>query len=212
MGLEAVCRVRVNDEVSAAKALLETSELIVRGGMRLRIPFSSITSVEARDGELVITHGGGEAALALGPKAKTWAEKIKNPKGLLDKLGVKPGMRVAVVNVEDEDFLTQLGERVPKLAEPKPGAELDVLFYGVEEKEGLEWLESLRKAIKPSGVIWVVAPKGKGTPVTESDVMVGAKVAGLVDVKVAAFSATHTAHKFVVPKERRAADVRQEAR
>lgn len=203
MGLEAVCTVRVNGKAAEAKALLETDELIVRGGMRLRIPFGSITSVEARDGELVITHAGGEAALALGPKAKTWAEKIKNPKSLLDKLGVKPGMKVAVVNVEDGDFLSQLGERVPKLAESKPGAELDVLFYGVEEKEGLEWLESLQKAIKKSGAIWVVARKGKGTPVTESDVMVGGKAAGLVDVKVAAFSATHTAHRMVVPKERR---------
>jgi hypothetical protein len=202
MGLEAVCTVRVNGKAAEAKALLETSELIVRAPVRLKVPFSSITSVEAKDGELVITYGGGQVSLALGPKAKTWAEKIKNPRGLLDKLGVKPGMSIAVVGVQDGDFLVQLGERVPKLSECKPGAELDLVFFETDEREGLEWLESLRKAIKPSGAIWVVAPKGS-TEVREVDVLTSGRAAGLVDVKVAAFSETHTAHKMVVPKERR---------
>lgn len=204
MGLEAVCTVKVNGKAVEAKALLETSELIVRGGLRLKVPFSSMTSVEARDGELVITHAGGEVALALGPKAKTWADRIKNPKGLLDKLGVKPGMSIAVVGVEDGDFLAQLGERVPKLEECKPGAELDMVVFGTEEREGLEWLESLRTAIKKSGAIWVVAPKGS-QEVREVDVLTAGRAAGMVDVKVAAFSETYTAHKLVVPKARRVA-------
>ncbi len=204
MGLEAVCTVRVDGKAAEAKALLETSELIVRAPMRLKVPFSSMTSVEAKDGELVITHAGGEVALVLGPKAKTWAEKIKNPKGLLDKLGVKPGMSIAVVGVEDGDFLARLGERVPKLSECKPGAELDMVFFETDEREGLEWLESFQKAIKKAGAIWVVAPKGS-TEVREVDVLTSGRAAGLVDVKVAAFSETHTAHKMVVPKAARAA-------
>ena len=32
----------------------------------------------------------GEATFELGPKAERWAERIRNPKSLLDKLGVKP--------------------------------------------------------------------------------------------------------------------------
>lgn len=219
MGLEVVCTVKVNGKAAEAKALLETSELIVRGDpsvplktrLRLKVPFSEIVSADVRDGELVITHSGGQVSLALGPKATTWAEKIKNPKGLLDKLGVKPGMGIAVVGVEDGDFLAQLGERVPKLAECRPGAELDMVFFETEEREGLEWLESLQKAIKKSGAIWVVAPKGS-QEVREVDVLTAGRAAGMVDVKVAAFSATHTAHKMVVPKARRAADVRQEVR
>lgn len=203
MGLEALCVVRVNGQSAEAKALLETSELIVRAPVRLKVPFANITSAEARDGELVIRHPGGVLVLALGPKAKTWADKIRNPKGLLDKLGIKAGMKVAVVNVEDGAFLEQLRQRIPRLAECKPGAGLDVVFYGVEEKDGLERLESLRTAIKPSGAIWVITPKGKGTPVTEQDVMGAARAAGLVDVKVAAFSATHTAAKLVIPVAKR---------
>ncbi|MSQ13165.1 MAG: DUF3052 family protein [Dehalococcoidia bacterium] len=204
MGLETVCTVRVNGKAVEAKALLEKSELIVRAPVRLKVPFSSITSVEARDGELVITHTGGEVVLALGPKAKTWAEKIKNPRGLLDKLGVKPGMSIAVVGVQDGDFLAQLGERVPKLSECKPGAELDLVFFETDEREGLEWLESLGKAIKKAGAIWIVAQKGS-TEVREVDVLTSGRAAGLVNVKVAAFSETHTAHKMVVPKAARAA-------
>jgi hypothetical protein len=48
----------------------------------------------------------------------------------------------------------------------------------------------------------VVAPKGRADP-TERDVLAAGREAGLTDVKVAKFSDTHTAHKFVIPRERR---------
>jgi hypothetical protein len=44
----------------------------------------------------------------------------------------------------------------------------------------------------------------KGVPeISEKDVMDRGRAAGLVDVKVCAFSATHTAEKLVIPKARR---------
>lgn len=202
MGLETVCTVTVNGSAAEAKALLEAGELIVRAPMRLKVPFDGMISVEARDGELVIRHAGGQVSLALGPKAKTWADKITNPRGLLDKLGVKKGMKVGIVNIDDGGFLGQLEERVPSLRECSAGAEFDLVFYGVEEREGLEWLESFRKAIKPSGAIWVVSRKGS-TEVREMDVRKAAREADLVDVKVAAFSETHTAAKLMIPRAAR---------
>ena len=203
MGSEAICTVHLNGAVSEAKVLLETSEIVVRGGPRLKIAFKDITQLAAKDGTLTLTFSGGVASFELGKNAEKWAQKIKNPRGLLDKLGVNSASKVAAINVSDEDFLAQLGERVPKLAACKPGAELDVLFFGVEQERALVRLASLQKAIKKSGAVWVVSPKGKGTPVTESAVMSAAKVAGLVDVKVAAFSQTHTALKLVIPVAKR---------
>jgi hypothetical protein len=44
----------------------------------------------------------------------------------------------------------------------------------------------------------VVYPKGK-QEITENDVLKAGRQAGLVDTKVALFSDTHTALKFVVP-------------
>jgi len=46
--------------------------------------------------------------------------------------------------------------------------------------------------------MWIVYPKGQ-KHITEEDVLGAGRKAGLVDVKVVGFSATHTALKFVVP-------------
>lgn len=67
---------------------------------------------------------------------------------------------------------------------------------------GVAHLEKLKSYLKPEGAIWIIRPKGV-TAITENDVMVGGKKAGLVDVKVARFSDTHTAEKFVIPKSKR---------
>jgi hypothetical protein len=46
--------------------------------------------------------------------------------------------------------------------------------------------------------LWIVYPKGQ-KQITENDVLAAGRRAGLKDVKVVGFSATHTALKFVVP-------------
>ena len=51
-------------------------------------------------------------------------------------------------------------------------------------------------AVAPDGAIWTVRPKGVAE-VSEAAVAKAARAAGLVDVKVARVSATHTAEKFV---------------
>jgi hypothetical protein len=52
MGNELKCTVRFGKEASEGKALLETSEVLFRGDFRLKIPFASIKSAKAVDGEL----------------------------------------------------------------------------------------------------------------------------------------------------------------
>ncbi|HXR09549.1 MAG TPA: hypothetical protein VN792_02170, partial [Candidatus Acidoferrales bacterium] len=59
------------------------------------------------------------------------------------------------------------------------------------------------RSIKPNGAIWIVYPKGV-KHITESDVLRAIRAASLTDVKVASFSATHTALKAVIPSARRA--------
>jgi hypothetical protein len=60
----------------------------------------------------------------------------------------------------------------------------------------------LQTSLKRNGGIWVVYPKGQ-SDITESDVLKAGRQAGLVDTKIARFSDTHTAHKFVIPLARR---------
>ena len=200
MGSEAVCSVSYAGRVSEGKALLETTEVLFRGDFRLKIPFAQITSVAADDGTLRLGYEDDVAVFDLGGDADKWAEKIRNPRALLDKLGVKPGMRIAVLGVQDADFLDQLTARNGAPDKSIDARDLDIIFYEADRLDDLSRLAELRTAIKPAGAIWVVSPKGKGIEVRDVDVMAAARDAGLVDNKVASFSATHTALRLVIPK------------
>jgi hypothetical protein len=203
LGSEAVCNVRFGGQASEGKALLETNELIFRGDFRLRIPFTQITALASEDGELRVGYAGDTAVFELGRNAEKWAEKIRNPRGLMDKLGVKPETRAVVLGVEDEDFLTQLRARTGEPLDGAAGGNADIIFYEADRLSDLARLLDLRKAIKPAGAVWVVSPKGKGVEVKDTDVMAAARDAGLVDNKVVSFSPTHTALKLVVPRSQR---------
>ena len=199
MGSESRCTVRFAGQRSEGKALLETDHLIFRGTIRLNIPRKAITKAEADGGTLRVTFPDGTAAFELGPSAAKWAEKIRNPPSLLDKLGVKPDMRVAVLGVDDDAFLEQLAARTSDIARRTPKKDTDVIVFGANSVTDLSRLEKLRGYLTPAGAIWVVHTKGKGAAFKDVDVFAAAKQAGLVDVKVAAFSPTHTAEKLVVP-------------
>ena len=199
MGSESQCTVHFDGKRSEGKALLETDHLIFRGTIRLNIPRKAITKAEADAGTLRVTFPDGTAAFELGPSAAKWAEKIRNPPSLLDKLGVKPDMRVAVLGVDDDAFLEQLAERTSDIARRTPKKDTDVIVFGANSVTDLSRLEKLRGYLTRAGAIWVVHTKGKGAAFKDVDVFAAAKQAGLVDVKVAAFSPTHTAEKLVVP-------------
>ena len=91
-----------------------------------------------------------------------------------------------------------LEDRTSDITEGKAAKESDLIFYGAELGKDLTKLPTLRKSLKPKGAIWVVYPKGQDQ-ITEVGVIQAGRQAGLVDIKVARFSETHTALKFVIP-------------
>ncbi|OLC28293.1 MAG: hypothetical protein AUH31_09715 [Armatimonadetes bacterium 13_1_40CM_64_14] len=105
MGLQADCTATRDGRESKGRAYLETDALIFRGVFRLAIPYTGMTAVRVRHGRLTIHFSGGAATFVLGVRAQKWAKRILHPKSLLDKLGVKPGAKVAVVDIKDADFL-----------------------------------------------------------------------------------------------------------
>jgi hypothetical protein len=201
MGLEANCTVRCEGRVSSGKALLETGEIIFRGEFRLKIPFRKIRSAEVKAGELHVQSATAVAVFALGPQAEKWAFKIRNPKGLLDKLGVKPEQRVAVLGVSDPAFLADLAVRVPGLAKRRI-KDADLIFLGAKTPADLERLSPLQDCLRRDGGIWVIYPKG-AREINENRVRAAGRAAGLVDVKVAGFSDTESALKLVIPVSKR---------
>ena len=129
-------------------------------------------------------------------------ERDYSHRTLIDKLGVKPGQRIAVLGVEDAEFLKDLADRVPEYSRGNRIANADLIFFSAEAREDLSQLKSLSRSISKSGGIWVVYPRGQ-KHIREIDVINAGKSAGLTDNKVCRFSGTHTALRFVIPLAKR---------
>ena len=206
MGLEANCNLRLGRAAFAGRAHLDSDKLQFRGGAKLDLLFKDIKSAEVGPGgALVLSHTGGSATIVLPGRAtaEKWALKIRYPKSLIDKLGVKPDSRVAVLGVGDSEFLAQVTHRLGARPTTKLAASLDFIFYAADSAARLVKLKTLKAHLQPAGAIWVVSLKGKAATVKDSEVRQAADVAGLVDVKVCGFSATHTALKLVIPRNLR---------
>jgi hypothetical protein len=120
----------------------------------------------------------------------------------IDKLGVKDGMRVALIGIEDAWIRGELAERTSDVTESRPKRETDLVLFGVNDVATLARLATLVRAIRRNGAIWAVWPKGQ-KHLREDDVRGAALAAGLVDIKVMAFSETLSALKLVIPLARR---------
>jgi hypothetical protein len=202
MGAEIKCRVRFGRQAGEGRALLETSEIIFRGDFRLKIPFAEIKKVKAVNGELHVRFAGGEVIFELGAAAEKWAEKILHPKSVIEKIGVKPGAKTGVLGVKDADFLKKLRALAECSEKIWRGSEL--IFFGAESAAELKRVRGLAKSLAPAGALWIIYPKGR-KEITEVGVIHAGRAAGLKDVKVVGFSATHTALKFVIPVAERLA-------
>src|SRR5258706_8357486 len=196
MGLEAECTARIAGRSVEGKARLEDKELVFRGGERLTIPLESVKSFEAKAGRLEVRYAGGSASFELGKDAEKWALKLRYPKSRIDKLGVKPGFRVAVLGVDDPAFLDEVRGRTEDVSLAKPKTNSDLVLVFMRERKQLAKLKTLRRTIKPEGSIWVVWPKGR-KEFREDDVRAAGPGAGLVDVKVVAFSETLSGLKMM---------------
>ncbi len=202
MGAEAKCTATISGKKAVGKALLETDELIFRGeDVRLKIPYTSVSSIDVKDGVLHVAWLSGIASFDLGPSAVKWADRIRNPPSRIDKLDVKPGHVVLFVGIRDatlrEEIETRGATVIARVIDP-----VDTIFVAANERADLRRLATLQNFLKRDGAIWVIRPKGSSS-ISENDVMTAGKAVGLVDVKVVRFSETHTAEKFVVPVSKR---------
>jgi hypothetical protein len=123
---------------------------------------------------------------------------VANTKSRMDKIGVKGGMRVAVMGVKDPTLSAELADQgaipVTKLSN------LDILFYAADSAEALARVEALVPMLAEKGALWIVFVKGKAATLKAADVINGAKARGLIDNKVVAFSETHSSLRFTRAK------------
>jgi Protein of unknown function (DUF3052) len=129
------------------------------------------------------------------------AEPSERP--LLDKLGVKPGMRVSVVGFDEAWFLADLRTRMAEVATGRLLPRSDLVFVYVGHRDDLDRaIAPLEPKLRRNGAIWVLRPKGS-PDIRETDVIDAGKRAGLVDNKIASLSPTVSAMRLVIPLARR---------
>ena len=194
MGQELNCTLRYQRRKLEGKAYLETDHVLFRGPERLKILLKDLRDVSAAGGVLTLDFEGGPASFDLGPAAAKWAQKILHPPSRLEKLGIKPGMRIETVGEFESNFLREM----PAPASASRGALADFILFAAAKKADLSKITRLIPKMKPDAALWVVYPKGV-TAIREIDVIEAGRAAGLKDTKVVGFSATNTALRFVIP-------------
>lgn len=115
-----------------------------------------------------------------------------------EKLGVKPGLRVAVVGLKDPAFLAELKEAGARVAARRAPGPYEMIVVRLDALSDLPLLLDAKKRIVPNGMIWAVWPKGR-KEFREDDIRHFGPQAGLVDVKVMAFSDVLSGLKLVIP-------------
>src|SRR5713226_3342892 len=141
-----ICTVSWGGQESAGRALLETSEILFRGEFRLKIPFATIKSAKAVEGELRLRTADGLAVFHLGGAAEKWRDKILDPKSRIEKLGVKPGGKVSLLGGFHPDFLREIGELTKPLSADKVATDSECIFFAADSKEDLADLTKIAKA------------------------------------------------------------------
>lgn len=122
-------------------------------------------------------------------------------RSLIDKLGIKAGMRVAILNAPDgyEQTLGALPDGIQALASLEP--DLDFIHDFVRERARLEAdFPKLKESLMPAGMLWISWLKKSAKIPTDVDETVVREVGlanGLVDVKIAAVDLLWSGLKFV---------------
>ncbi len=196
MGKQAECVCEWNGTRSRVKALVEPPELILRGEIKRRIPFSELQQVRADGNALRFTSGEETFALAMGSTmAERWAKALTTPPpSVARKLGISAETVVRMIGPLDDDALREAVSSAKAIAER--GASL-ILARVNTAADVSAALRSAAKALQGRVPIWFIYPKGRGNSLTEHDVRAAALAAGIVDTKVCSVSSALTALRFV---------------
>jgi hypothetical protein len=196
MGREAQCICNCSGTTAQVKALIEPPDLILRGGIRRRMPLSELKDVRAEGENLLFGFETERISITLGNTvAAKWAQAITvPPPGLAKKLGITPQTHVHMLGTVDDGALHDALANAKQVDHRKG----DLIIARVDTPDDIAHaLKSAAKELTIGAPIWFIYPKGPGHPLNENDVRAMGLAAGLVDTKVAAVSPRLTALRFI---------------
>lgn len=194
MGRDARCEARVGAQAAEVNALLESTELILRGAIKRRYPIAGLQQVDVVAGELCFQSQREVVALALGEaESRRWAAKIATPPpSLAAKLGVGAQFRAWVLGTVDD---AALQEALHGACVFDP-ADAQVLVSVVRsEADLIATCDAHRGMACPA--VWVVHVKGRAAVPGEAVIRQTLRARGYIDNKTSAVSGTFTATRYV---------------
>lgn len=195
MGQEAMVTARWGDREGPGKVLLEGDHLLFRGDFRVKLMLADLTAADVSGDTLVLTGPDGCLSLHLGAvKAADWLRRIRNPRTVLDKLGIRAGQQVALRGQAPDPVLAAELARGGITGDADGSA--DFILLVADGIDDLDAVTGLASGLGARSGLWIIYPKGRHD-ITQDHVFAAGRGAGLVDNKVCAVSPTHTALKFV---------------
>jgi len=195
MGREAICKCDWAGTVAEVKALLESGEIVLRGGIRKRVPLNEVQGVKVLRDRLCFSAGQEQVQLFLGSTAAgKWAAAIlAPPASLARKLGITNKTVVRRIGgIDDGNLKSALAE-----AGRVSARDADLIVAYVDTPESLHRaLKEAKAQLSQAVPIWMVYAKGPGQALSESAIRSLLRANGLMDTKVASVSAKLTALRF----------------
>jgi hypothetical protein len=202
MAMESACKLQVGKDHYEGKVRLDGDHIDFAGGTKFRFRLSEIRGPQREADAIQFDFHGNPVSIRLGNvrRAQGWIDNILHPQTLADKLGVKAGCTIRVMNLEDDELLSSLETKKTKVVS-QPVSRCDLVMLGVERAAELRQLGELSETLRPDGAIWVVLPKTVRT-VTKANVFAAAREAGMDQTDVIDYSETQAAYKIVHPSNK----------
>lgn len=193
MGREALCYAEVDGEAGEVRALLESTELILRGHIRRHFAKADIAGVKVQGEVLCFTVAGETVRLHLGARgANAWSTAIaKPPPSLRAKLGLDKGARAILVGTCDDAVLAEALDGV--LVDNVAAA--DMIITRIEGPDDLVAAQAAHDTSNHAP-IWAIYPKGKGVAFGDTAIRSILREAGFRDTKSCAVSDRLTATRY----------------
>ncbi len=197
MGREASCTARVGTETAEATALLESTNVVLRGALKRKWDIAALQNLRVEGEELRFDVGDEAVALTLGEKeAGKWLAKLQAPPPTLAaKLGVSADNPALLIG-------PTVGTLDPALAEALShgltgNVKVARMLVAVISKPGeLERMADFH-ATMLCKTVWVVHQKGRDAYPSDGEIRMELRSRGYVDNKTTAVSDTLTATRYV---------------